>query len=77
MATFGKKLAELRSTKEVTQAELAKRSGVPIGTLRYHEYDLRAMSAEDLFRYSKALGVSVTLFEGCKSAKTVRRGKRT
>ena len=73
--TFGKKLAEIRLAKGVTQAELAERTGVPIGTIRYHEYDLHAISAEDLFRYVKALGVSAAIFQDCKSAKSVRRPK--
>jgi transcriptional regulator with XRE-family HTH domain len=40
--TMGKKLRELREAAGMTQITLAKASGVPLGTLRNWEQDLRA-----------------------------------
>lgn len=73
MITFGKKLAELRAKRNLSQRELSELAEIPIGTLRYHEYDKRMMSAADLFTYSKVLGVKCSAFDECVPAKSARK----
>lgn len=75
--TFGERLSELRKAKAVTQQALADKAGVPLTTLRHHEYDKRMMSAADLFSYSKALGVKCSAFDNCVPGKTVRKPNPT
>ena len=67
--TFGMRLAYLRKVKKVSQRQLSEKSGIPIGTLRYHERSRREMTAADLYKYARALEVSTEKFRSCVSIK--------
>ncbi len=57
--TMGKRIAALRVAAGLSQPQLAKRAGVPIGTLRNWEQDLRQPYASALQALAVALGVEV------------------
>lgn len=76
MPTYGERLKELRSAKQMTQSELSKASGVSLGTLRNHEQDLRSISSDDLFAYCRGLGTSCSKFEDCSRKKARTKNKR-
>lgn len=56
------KLKEIRTGKQITQAELAKRAGVSLRTLQDYEQgrkDINRAAAVTVYRIAEALGVSV------------------
>src|SRR5262245_38308831 len=62
---FGKKLQNLRDQAGLSQAELARASGVPVWTLRGYEQGRREPLWQVLFKLADALGVSVEVFRDC------------
>jgi transcriptional regulator with XRE-family HTH domain len=62
-------LRELRKQAGLTQEELAKRSGVPLPTLRGHEQGQRTPSWASVAKLAKALGVSMDAFSECDEVK--------
>ena len=58
-ATFGDRLAAARETSEMTQAELARRLGVRVATLRSWENDLSEPRANRLSMMAGLLNVSM------------------
>ena len=66
--TFGTKLQGLREGKGLTQNQLAKLVGLPVGTVRNHEQNIREPSASTLYEYAKALGEDCTVFARCTFA---------
>src|SRR4051794_941075 len=73
--TFGERLKELREKAELTQAELAERSGVPIGTIRDYEQVKRDPLLPTAVKLARAVGVSIADFEEC-AAKDERGADR-
>lgn len=67
--TYGLRLKSLRKAKGWLQEELAKKSGIAVGTIRNHEQDRGNMTADHLFAYSDALGLACEAFKGCVPAK--------
>lgn len=73
MPTFGQTLKRLREAAGKSQTDLAKEMKLSPWTLRNHEQDRGVMSAELIFRYCRALGVSCTEFEHCSQKKVSPR----
>lgn len=57
--TMGQKLQRLRKAVGLSQSQLAKAAGVPVGTLRNWEQDIRSPLLTTAGRIAKALGVSL------------------
>jgi transcriptional regulator with XRE-family HTH domain len=60
---FAAKLKELRTQANLTQSELAKRSGVPLGTLQGFEQGHREPTYGTLLKLARGLGVGLSAFE--------------
>jgi transcriptional regulator with XRE-family HTH domain len=56
---MGQKLQVLREAANLTQAELSKKSRVPVGTLRNWEQDRRVPRLDTAAAVARALGVSL------------------
>jgi putative transcriptional regulator len=67
MPTFGERLRELRTGAGLTQAALAERSGLPVGSVRNYEQGIREPYWNVLFDLARALGVSADSFADCTS----------
>jgi DNA-binding XRE family transcriptional regulator len=65
MTTFGERLRELREAADMTQQELARRSGVNIYTLRGYEQGRREPYWRSVFDVAAGLGVSSEVFRDC------------
>jgi transcriptional regulator with XRE-family HTH domain len=65
MPTFGDALQAERQKRNLTQAQLADASGVPVGTLRDYEQGKRTPSFPNVIKLAAALGVSCEAFAGC------------
>jgi transcriptional regulator with XRE-family HTH domain len=57
--TMGQRLSRLRRQAGLSQLELAKKSKVPIGTIRNWEQDRRVPSLDTAARVATALGVTL------------------
>jgi transcriptional regulator with XRE-family HTH domain len=64
--TFAEKLQELRGKAGLSQAQLAKASGIPVWTVRGYEQGRREPLWNVLFKLAKALGVTCEAFAGCE-----------
>jgi transcriptional regulator with XRE-family HTH domain len=77
--TFGTWLRAARNDHGCTRAELAKASGVPLGTLRDYEQDRRAPSLANAGRLAAAMGKSIACLASCIDLSAVsmlvRRGE--
>jgi transcriptional regulator with XRE-family HTH domain len=56
--SFGGHLRTLREQAGLSRAELARRAGVPVSTLRHWEHDRGFPGVPALLRLAEALGVS-------------------
>jgi DNA-binding XRE family transcriptional regulator len=65
--TFGEKLRQLREQAELTQEQLAQRSGVNLWTIRGYEQGRREPNWKGAIDLARALGVAVEAFAGCES----------
>jgi transcriptional regulator with XRE-family HTH domain len=76
--TFGETLARLRQEAGLTQAALAKRSGLSLRTVQSWEQGRRSPVSPEFFKLARALGVSADAFAGIAAAKPARkpRGKK-
>lgn len=59
--SFGKTLQHLRETAGLSQAELARRSGTSLDTLRHWEQDRSLPKIDAVTRLARTLGVSLDL----------------
>ena len=67
--TLGARIQSLRQAAELTQEQLAARSGLPVTSLRNWEQDHRAPGVMALYRLAKALGLPMERFvEGVEEA---------
>jgi transcriptional regulator with XRE-family HTH domain len=66
---FASRLKELRNKADLSQTDLAERSGVPVGTIRYFEYGLREPTYETLVKLAEGLGLSLSAFDQPKRTK--------
>jgi transcriptional regulator with XRE-family HTH domain len=57
--TMGQRLQRLRKAVGLSQSQLAKAAGVPVGTLRNWEQDIRSPLLNTAGRVARALGVSL------------------
>ncbi len=62
--TMGKRLKRLRLAAGMSQPQLARAAGVPVGTLRNWEYDLREPLLGAAARLASALGVTLDELAG-------------
>jgi len=73
MKTFGDKLKAARLAIGWTQAKLAEKSGIPLGTIREYEQHKREPLLSKAGKLALALGVSLDELAGIAEAK--KRGK--
>jgi transcriptional regulator with XRE-family HTH domain len=67
MATFAERLQQLREDAGLTQAGLAEKSGLPLGSIRNYEQGQREPYWNALFKLAAGLGVPVDAFADCVS----------
>jgi transcriptional regulator with XRE-family HTH domain len=60
---FAARLKELRAAAKLSQSGLAKRSGIPLGTIQGFEVGRREPSFATLLKLAHGLGVSLAAFE--------------
>jgi transcriptional regulator with XRE-family HTH domain len=70
LVTFAQKLQQSRTHTGLTQAQLAERSGLGLGTIRDYEQGNREPSLRSAAMLAKALGVSVEMFADSGNPKT-------
>ncbi len=63
--TFAEKLRELRDKKDLSEAKLAKKSGVGFSTIHAYGLGLRAPSLANAAKLAAALGVTCETFADC------------
>jgi transcriptional regulator with XRE-family HTH domain len=77
--SMGARFQRLREEARMTQAELAERAGIPVGTLRNWEQGIRVPRFDHAIRVAQALGVSLDVLAGLAeeqpSEKPKRKGK--
>lgn len=61
LSEFGKKLAEFRKSRGVTQVELARRSGICPANISKIERGVLNCALYNLFRLTTALGGKITI----------------
>jgi transcriptional regulator with XRE-family HTH domain len=61
---MGHRLQLLRHQKELSQTQLAKAAGVPVGSLRNWEQGHRTPLLDAAARLAKALGISLDVLAG-------------
>lgn len=64
--TFAERLRELRAEKGLSEAALAKASGMPYGTIHNYGLGRRMPSLPMAVKLARALGVDCTAFAGCE-----------
>jgi transcriptional regulator with XRE-family HTH domain len=77
--TFAQKLRELREEANLSQAKLAKASGVPVGSVHDYGQGRRKPSLAAAAKLARALGTSSGVFDECDDVagpKGVRRRRR-
>jgi transcriptional regulator with XRE-family HTH domain len=65
---MGKRLKALREAAGLTQARLARRSGVPLGSVRGYEQGVRTPGLDQAAKLARALGVSLDELAGLPRA---------
>lgn len=60
--TIGEKIRFYREMAKMSQSDLAKAAGIPLGTLQKYEIDFRNPKSEPLLKISEALGISQNVF---------------
>jgi transcriptional regulator with XRE-family HTH domain len=73
---FAERLKTLRKRAELSQPQLAVRSGVAVGTIRQFEYGLREPTYGTLLKLAAGLGVSLAAFDHNGAAAPARPAKR-
>jgi transcriptional regulator with XRE-family HTH domain len=68
--TFAEKLRELRDAKGLSEAKLAKLSGLPFGTVHTYGLGKRKPSLENAVKLAKALDVDCRVFAECDDIAT-------
>ena len=63
--TFAEKLRELRDAKGLSEAKLAKLSGLPFGTVHVYGIGRSKPSFAAVVKLAKALEVDCTMFSSC------------
>ena len=73
---FGMRVKELRQQAQLTQAQLAKRTGLATSSIADLEQGRREPSLSTALKLAQAFGVQVTAFEApAKSTKPAKRGR--
>lgn len=70
--TFGQQLQALREAAELTQEALAKKSRIPLGSIRNYEQSHRLPTFPAIVALAAALGTDCTAFAACSD---VRKSK--
>ncbi len=71
MLGLGKKVRQLRESREWSQAELARRAGVTKSAISTYELDMRTPSADVVCAFAKAFGVSSDYLLGIAERRAV------
>lgn len=71
MLDLGQKVRRLRESREWSQAELARRTGVTKSAISTYELGTRTPSAEVVCAFAKAFGVSSDYLLGIAERRTV------
>ena len=75
--TMGDRLKRLREEAGLSQPKLARAAGVPVGTLRNWEQNLRVPRLDTAFKVAKALGISLdVLADAVAVRKSQKRPRR-
>ena len=61
---FPKRLLEAREMRELTQAQLAEKAGIPAGTISHFENEVRKPSFDNLVKLAEALAVTTDFLLG-------------
>lgn len=79
--TVGELLKDRREARGMTQAGLAAKSGIPIGTLRNYEQGIRVPTLAAAAKLAKALGIPLDQFARCDGLadepEPPRRGRKS
>jgi transcriptional regulator with XRE-family HTH domain len=70
---MGSTLKALRERAGLTQAQLAQRAGVPLGSVRSYEQAVRTPLLDTAARLAVALGVSIDVLAGLAEAPAPKR----
>lgn len=68
---LGEKIKRLRESREWSQAELARRSGVTKSAISTYELDMRTPSADVVCAFAKVFGVTADYLLGISERRTV------
>jgi len=68
--TFAEKLRDLRDRAGLSEAALAKKSGVPFGTIHFYGLGRRKPTFNSVVRVAAALGVSCEAFADCDDVRS-------
>lgn len=71
MLGLGEKIKRLRESREWSQAELARRSGVTKSAISTYELDMRTPSADVVCAFAKVFGVTADYLLGISERRTV------
>jgi transcriptional regulator with XRE-family HTH domain len=71
--TMGQRFKRLREAAGLTQAELARRTGIPMGTIRNWEQELRIPRFDHAIRAADALGISLDELAGRETPKKQKK----
>lgn len=71
MQDLGQKVRRLRESREWSQSELARRSGVTKSAISTYELGIRTPSADVVFAFAKVFGVSADYLLGIAERRAV------
>lgn len=74
--TVAEKLRALREKAGLTQAAMAERAGLSLGTIRNYEQDLRMPTLPAVVKLARAVGVDCTAFAECSDVTGVATPKK-
>ena len=72
MRDFSETIKELRTTKRLTQSQLADRLGVKKSIISAYETDSRPPSLDMLIKYAQEFHVSIDFLLGMKNKKVIK-----
>lgn len=72
MRDFSETIKELRTTKRLTQSQLADRLGVKKSIISAYETDSRPPSLDMLIKYAQEFHVSIDFLLGMKNEKVIK-----
>jgi transcriptional regulator with XRE-family HTH domain len=77
MSVFGERLQAFRKAAGLSQSQLARVSGVPVGTIRDYEQNRREPSLETAATLARAVGQPLDAFVEQPAAKQIKKEAET